>query len=103
MLLPSNRPAIPFSPEESVRSWPSSVIGGLGAVAGPVLGAIWVVGIPAFWPNEPIGRSSVSGVGHPRILLFVLPRRASPVLDAAAEPSSAVPSPELRRYESMGV
>ncbi len=44
-LLPSNTPAVTFAPEESVKVVAIVVIGGLGAFVGPVLGALWVVGI----------------------------------------------------------
>jgi ABC-type branched-subunit amino acid transport system ATPase component len=47
------------------------VIGGLGALVGPVLGALWVVGIPAIWPDEPVVPFLVSGVGILVILLFL--------------------------------
>ena len=46
------------------------VIGGLGSFVGPVLGALWVVGLPAIWPDEPIVPFLVSGVGILAILLF---------------------------------
>ena len=69
-LLPSNTPAVTFAPEESVRVVAIVVIGGLGALVGPVLGALWVVGIPAVWPDEPIVPVLVSGVGILVILLF---------------------------------
>ena len=69
-LLPSNTPAVTFAPEESVKVVAIVVIGGLGAFVGPVLGALWVVGIPAIWPDEPIVPFLVSGVGVLAILLF---------------------------------
>ena len=69
-LLPSNTPAVTFAPEESVKVVAIVVIGGLGAFVGPVLGALWVVGLPAIWPDEPIVPFLVSGVGILAILLF---------------------------------
>jgi len=69
-LLPSNAPAATFAPEESVRVVAIVVIGGLGALVGPVLGALWVVGLPAIWPNDPVVPLLVSGVGILVILLF---------------------------------
>ena len=69
-LLPSNTPAVTFAPEESVKVIAIVVIGGLGAVVGPVLGALWVVGVPALWPDEPIVPFLVSGVGILVILLL---------------------------------
>jgi ABC-type branched-subunit amino acid transport system ATPase component/ABC-type branched-subunit amino acid transport system permease subunit len=69
-LLPSNTPAVTFAPEESVKVVAIVVIGGLGAFVGPVLGALWVVGLPAIWPDEPFVPFLVSGVGILAILLF---------------------------------
>jgi ABC-type branched-subunit amino acid transport system ATPase component/ABC-type branched-subunit amino acid transport system permease subunit len=69
-LLPSNTPSVTFAPEESVKAVAIVVIGGLGALVGPVLGALWVVGLPAIWPDEPIVPFLVSGVGIIVILLF---------------------------------
>jgi ABC-type branched-subunit amino acid transport system ATPase component/ABC-type branched-subunit amino acid transport system permease subunit len=69
-LLPSNTPAVTFAPEESVKVVAIVVIGGLGAFVGPVLGALWVVGIPAIWPDEPVVPFLVSGIGILAILLF---------------------------------
>ena len=31
-----------------------AVIGGLGSLAGAVIGALWVVGLPAFWPDNDV-------------------------------------------------
>ena len=69
-LLPSNTPAATFAPEESVRVVAIVVIGGIGALVGPVLGALWVIGIPTIWPDEPVVPFLVSGVGILAILLF---------------------------------
>jgi ABC-type branched-subunit amino acid transport system ATPase component/ABC-type branched-subunit amino acid transport system permease subunit len=69
-LLPSNTPAVTFAPEESVKVVAIVVIGGLGAFVGPVLGALWVVGMPAIWPDEPVVPFLVSGIGILVILLF---------------------------------
>jgi len=69
-LLPSNTPAVTFAPEESVKVVAIVVIGGLGAFVGPVLGALWVVGVPAIWPDEPVVPFVVSGIGILAILLF---------------------------------
>src|SRR5205085_8765372 len=41
-----------------------------GALVGPILGAVWVVGIPAIWPDEPLVPFLVSGIGILAILLF---------------------------------
>ena len=36
-----------FGPEESLQIVAITIIGGLGSVAGPILGAVYVVGLPA--------------------------------------------------------
>ncbi|MBV8464149.1 MAG: ABC transporter permease, partial [Acidimicrobiales bacterium] len=46
------------------------VIGGLGSTAGPVLGAAWVIGLPAFAPHSQIVDLLVSGVGLLVLLLY---------------------------------
>jgi len=48
------------------------VIGGLGSVAGAVLGALWVIGLPAFFPGSEIVPLLTSGLGL-LILLMYLP------------------------------
>jgi ABC-type branched-subunit amino acid transport system ATPase component/ABC-type branched-subunit amino acid transport system permease subunit len=50
----SFQPATAFSPDASIRAVAIAIIGGLGSVAGPILGALWVQGIPAlFDPTSP--------------------------------------------------
>jgi len=46
------------------------VIGGLGSTAGPVLGALWVVGLPAFFPNNPVAPLLTSSVGMLILLMY---------------------------------
>ena len=41
-----------FRVEDSLPLVSMAVIGGLGSLAGAVIGALWVVGLPAFWPNN---------------------------------------------------
>ena len=45
----SIQPATTFAPGVSIRMVAIAIIGGLGSVAGPVLGALWVQGIPALF------------------------------------------------------
>ncbi len=45
----SIQPATTFAPEVSIRMVAIAIIGGLGSVAGPVLGALWVQGVPALF------------------------------------------------------
>ncbi len=46
------------------------VIGGLGSVAGAVLGAVWVIGLPAFFPDNDIVPLLTSSVGLLVLLLY---------------------------------
>lgn len=46
------------------------VIGGLGTVAGPLLGSLWVVGLPAFWPDNEVVPLLSSSVGLLIVLLY---------------------------------
>ncbi len=47
------QPASVFGPDKSIQVITIAIIGGLGSVAGPVLGALWVVGLPSFWDDPP--------------------------------------------------
>ena len=49
----SIQPSVAFAPEQSIRIVAIVIIGGLGSVAGPILGALWVQGIPALWGATP--------------------------------------------------
>ena len=57
-----------FLVEDSLAIVSIVVVGGLGSVLGPVLGALWVKGLPAFWPDSDVVPFLTSGIG----LLFVL-------------------------------
>ena len=46
------------------------VIGGLGSTIGPVLGALWIVGLPAFVPNSSLVPLITSSVGLLVLLLY---------------------------------
>ncbi len=47
-----------------------AVIGGLGSLSGAVLGALWVVGLPSFWPDNPVIPLFTSSIGLLIILLY---------------------------------
>jgi ABC-type branched-subunit amino acid transport system ATPase component/ABC-type branched-subunit amino acid transport system permease subunit len=47
-----------------------AVIGGLGSLAGAVTGAVWVIGLPAFWPNNETVLLLTSGIGLLIALLY---------------------------------
>ncbi len=46
------------------------VIGGLGSTAGAIIGALWVIGLPAFFPNNDLVPLLTSSVGLLVILLY---------------------------------
>ena len=55
---------------ESLRLVSMAIIGGIGAVIGPVLGALWVIGLPAFAPTNRLIPLFTSGVGLLILLLY---------------------------------
>ncbi len=48
-----------------------AVIGGLGSLAGAVTGALWVIGLPAFWPTNNTVPLFTSSIGLLIILLYI--------------------------------
>jgi ABC-type branched-subunit amino acid transport system ATPase component/ABC-type branched-subunit amino acid transport system permease subunit len=73
-LLAANIQAVPsdrlFTVETSLLLVAIVVIGGLGSVAGTVLGAVWVIGLPAFFPENDIVPLLTSSVGLLVLLLY---------------------------------
>jgi ABC-type branched-subunit amino acid transport system ATPase component/ABC-type branched-subunit amino acid transport system permease subunit len=59
-----------FSVEESLRVVSIAVIGGLASVAGAVLGALWVIGLPALISDSQEVRLLTSGIGLLVLLLY---------------------------------
>ena len=59
-----------FAVETSLDIVAIAVIGGVGAVAGPVLGAVWVVGLPALWPDNAIVPLLASSLGLLILLMY---------------------------------
>ena len=52
-----------FPPEESLRVVAIAVIGGLSSISGALLGALWVIGLPALsWatPRRPVSSPAAS-------------------------------------------
>ena len=47
-----------------------AVIGGVGSIAGPVLGALWVIGLPAIWPDNNVVPLLTSSVGLLALLMY---------------------------------
>ncbi|HET6950703.1 MAG TPA: branched-chain amino acid ABC transporter permease/ATP-binding protein [Acidimicrobiales bacterium] len=59
-----------FTVDDSLLLVALVVIGGLGSVSGPVLGAIWVVGLPALFPDNPVVPLLTSSMGLLVLLLY---------------------------------
>jgi ABC-type branched-subunit amino acid transport system ATPase component/ABC-type branched-subunit amino acid transport system permease subunit len=60
-----------FRVEDSLLLVAVAVIGGLGSLAGAVVGAVWVVGLPAFWPDNQTVPLFTSSIGLLIILLYI--------------------------------
>ncbi|MGZ6977339.1 MAG: ABC transporter permease subunit [Acidimicrobiia bacterium] len=60
-----------FRVEDSLLLVAVAVIGGLGSLAGAVVGALWVVGLPAFWPDNQTIPLFTSSIGLLIILLYI--------------------------------
>ena len=73
-LQPSIQPSTMFSPLASIDVVIVSIIGGLGSIAGPLLGALWVKGISAVADDNDLVRLITSDIGL-LILLMYFPRR----------------------------
>jgi ABC-type branched-subunit amino acid transport system ATPase component/ABC-type branched-subunit amino acid transport system permease subunit len=59
-----------FTVADSLNLVAIAVIGGLGSLAGAVTGALWVVGLPAFWPNSQTILLLTSSIGLLIVLLY---------------------------------
>ena len=59
-----------FTVADSLNLVAIAVIGGLGSLAGAVTGALWVVGLPAFWPNNQTVLLLTSSIGLLIVLLY---------------------------------
>ena len=60
-----------FLVEDSLRLVSIAVIGGLGSLSGAVIGSLWVVGLPAFWPGNELVPLFTSSIGLLLILLYM--------------------------------
>jgi ABC-type branched-subunit amino acid transport system ATPase component/ABC-type branched-subunit amino acid transport system permease subunit len=60
-----------FQVDDSLQLVAIVVIGGLGSVVGPVLGALWVVGIPSFFPQNDVLPLFASSIGLLVLLLYL--------------------------------
>ena len=60
-----------FRVDDSLQLVAMAVIGGLGSLAGAVIGAVWIVGLPAFWPDNDLVPLLTSSIGLLIILLYI--------------------------------
>ena len=60
-----------FRVEDSLSVVAMAVIGGLGSLTGAVTGALWVVGLPSFWPTNTEVPLFTSSIGLLIILLYI--------------------------------
>jgi ABC-type branched-subunit amino acid transport system ATPase component/ABC-type branched-subunit amino acid transport system permease subunit len=60
-----------FRVTDSLAVVAMAVIGGLGSLAGAAVGAFWIVGLPAFWPNNKLVPLFTSSIGLLIILLYI--------------------------------
>lgn len=59
-----------FTVGDSLQAVSIAVIGGVGSVAGPILGSLWVVGLPAFWPSSTLVPLLTSSLGLLVLLMY---------------------------------
>jgi len=91
----------PFGPEQSLQIVAMAVIGGLGSVSGTLLGALYVVGLPALFNHNATVGFATSGIGLLVLLLYVpgglagLVARARDALVAVAERRYAASPPAV--------
>jgi ABC-type branched-subunit amino acid transport system ATPase component/ABC-type branched-subunit amino acid transport system permease subunit len=63
-------PTQAFTPEESLRVVATAVIGGLGSIAGPIVGALWVRGVPVIFDDTAQVRLFTSSIGLLVLLMY---------------------------------
>ena len=63
--------AAPFGPDQSMSLIAMVVIGGLGSVPGAVIGALYIVGLPAAFGNSFAVSLATSGIGLLLLLLYL--------------------------------
>jgi ABC-type branched-subunit amino acid transport system ATPase component/ABC-type branched-subunit amino acid transport system permease subunit len=70
MTFPGFDPSQQFPASESTRIVAITIIGGLGSLVGPLLGSLWVIGIPALFRGSTIAPLLTSGVGLLVLLMY---------------------------------
>jgi ABC-type branched-subunit amino acid transport system ATPase component/ABC-type branched-subunit amino acid transport system permease subunit len=105
-----------FIVTDSLELVAMAVIGGLGSLAGAVVGALWIVGLPAFWPDNDTVPLLTSSIGLLIILLYIpggftqiaywardqLLRRLERRLPPSPPKASTAPPVSLTRAEPLG-
>lgn len=87
-----------FQLEDSLGVLNMVVIGGVGSVVGPLLGALWIRGLPAFFPGSPVVGLVSSSVG----LLVVLMYFPGGLVQIALRTRDAIIDRFARRYTPDG-
>ena len=59
-----------FQLQDSIEVVAIAVIGGAGTVVGPILGALWIVGLPAVWPANDLVPLLTSSIGLLILLMY---------------------------------
>ena len=59
-----------FQLQDSIEIVAVTVIGGAGTVVGPILGALWIVGLPAVWPANDLVPLLTSSIGLLVLLMY---------------------------------
>ena len=59
-----------FTLDDSLNVVAMVVIGGLGTLLGPVIGSIWIIGLPSFWPDNALVPLFTSSVGLLVLILY---------------------------------
>jgi ABC-type branched-subunit amino acid transport system ATPase component/ABC-type branched-subunit amino acid transport system permease subunit len=103
-----------FTVDDSLRLVNIVVIGGLGSLTGPILGSMWVIGLPAFFPDNDLVPLLSSSIGLLVLLLYFpggLVQIAYSVRDAIlgwaerrlgrAPPTERKPLPKLTAREPL--
>ncbi|MCQ3813157.1 MAG: ATP-binding cassette domain-containing protein [Acidimicrobiia bacterium] len=70
---PSLSPTTQFAPAASIRVLVIAVVGGLGTVAGPLLGSLWILGIERLIPDQLQGLQQLltSNIGLLVLLMYI--------------------------------
>ena len=87
-----------FSPALSLQVVAMTIIGGLGSVVGAILGAVWMLGLPALLGDSAEVRALTSGAGL-LVLLLYLPGGLVSVLHAGRD---ALQSWAAHRFPTQG-